>query len=280
MSATKLVTLAGLTTFKTLQDTHNAATYLGISANAASATKLNTARTIDGTSFDGTENITLPSRVIKLYPYNEAWYADAGHETAVTEFDEKKVYIDMTEHKLMYWTGSALQVVAAVDETARIASTEKGAASGVAPLNSSSKIDMTYLQGGVANGVATLDANGLVPSSQLPSYVDDVVEVYMTGTGTAGDPWVAHKDSASGAAVTGETDKIYVDLTSDAVDGIYRWSGSAFVKVASSVSTADKAVKDGDGNTITTTYMKEADYDNVDDADIYGIFGQTPPSGD
>ena len=31
-------------------------------------------------------------------------------------------------------------------------------------------------QKGVANGVATLDANGLVPAAQLPSYVDDVLE--------------------------------------------------------------------------------------------------------
>ena len=29
---------------------------------------------------------------------------------------------------------------------------------------------------GVAYGVATLDSNGLVPSSQLPSYVDDILE--------------------------------------------------------------------------------------------------------
>lgn len=30
---------------------------------------------------------------------------------------------------------------------------------------------------GVAGGVATLDQEGKVPSSQLPSYVDDVIEV-------------------------------------------------------------------------------------------------------
>ena len=33
---------------------------------------------------------------------------------------------------------------------------------------------------GKANGFASLDGNGLVPSSQLPSYVDDVIEVYAT----------------------------------------------------------------------------------------------------
>ena len=33
---------------------------------------------------------------------------------------------------------------------------------------------------GKANGFASLDGNGLVPSSQLPSYVDDVIEAYAT----------------------------------------------------------------------------------------------------
>ena len=32
---------------------------------------------------------------------------------------------------------------------------------------------------GVASGVATLDNTGKVPSTQLPSYVDDVIEGYM-----------------------------------------------------------------------------------------------------
>jgi hypothetical protein len=59
---------------------------------------------------------------------------------------------------------------------------------------------------GTANCVATLDANGHIPSSQLPSYVDDVVE----GT-------------LSTFPATGETGKIYVDTTTNTS---YRWSGS------------------------------------------------------
>ena len=48
---------------------------------------------------------------------------------------------------------------------------------------------------GAASGVAELDANGLVPTSQLPSYVDDVLEY----------------NSRSSFPTTGETGKIYVD---------------------------------------------------------------------
>lgn len=72
---------------------------------------------------------------------------------------------------------------------------------------------------GTAGCVATLDANGHVPSSQLPSYVDDVIE----GT-------------VSTFPATGETGKIYVDTTTNTS---YRWSGSQYVKVASDLSLGE-----------------------------------------
>ena len=72
-------------------------------------------------------------------------------------------------------------------------------------------------QKGVASGVAELDENGLVPSSQLPSYVDDVIE----GNGTSAFP------------STGEAGKIYVDTSSNKT---YRWSGSTYVEISSSLA--------------------------------------------
>lgn len=69
---------------------------------------------------------------------------------------------------------------------------------------------------GVANGVATLDTTGKVPSSQLPSYVDDVLE---------------YTNKASFPA-TGEAGKIYVDKTTNKT---YRWSGTAYVEISSSL---------------------------------------------
>jgi hypothetical protein len=67
---------------------------------------------------------------------------------------------------------------------------------------------------GAANGVATLDASGLIPSTQLPSYVDDVVE----GANLAAFPAV------------GETGKIYVAKDTNKP---YRWSGSAYIFITS-----------------------------------------------
>jgi hypothetical protein len=71
---------------------------------------------------------------------------------------------------------------------------------------------------GVANGYASLDSSGLVPASQLPSYVDDVLEYVNLASFPA----------------TGTTGKIYVDL---ATNKIYRWSGTIYVEVSPTVGT-------------------------------------------
>ncbi|WIC41451.1 hypothetical protein MA9V1_187 [Chryseobacterium phage MA9V-1] len=70
-------------------------------------------------------------------------------------------------------------------------------------------------QKGVANGVATLDANGTVPSTQLPSYVDDVLEFA----------------SLSAFPAVGESGKIYIAIDTNLQ---YRWSGSVYVPIMSS----------------------------------------------
>lgn len=68
---------------------------------------------------------------------------------------------------------------------------------------------------GQADGVATLDATGKVPSTQLPSYVDDVLE---------------YADFAS-FPIEGEQGKIYVTLDSNKT---YRWSGSVYIEISPS----------------------------------------------
>ena len=71
---------------------------------------------------------------------------------------------------------------------------------------------------GIANGYASLDGGGLVPSTQLPSYVDDVLEFA----------------NLAALPATGETGKIYVALDTNK---IYRWSGSAYIEVSPTVGT-------------------------------------------
>lgn len=86
----------------------------------------------------------------------------------------------------------------------------------------------TYIplsQKGTANGVAALDASGQVPASQLPSYVDDVLEgYYKTADGKF------YKESAYTNLIVGETGKIYVSLDTNKT---YRWTGTTFVYITS-----------------------------------------------
>ena len=76
-------------------------------------------------------------------------------------------------------------------------------------------------------GVASLDENGHVPSSQLPSYVDDVLEF-----ATKNDfPGAKEGDDAKG-----ETGKIYVALDTNLT---YRWGGTAYVEITSSLALGE-----------------------------------------
>ena len=73
---------------------------------------------------------------------------------------------------------------------------------------------------GAANGLAELDSSGKVPSAQLPSYVDDVLE---------------YTNKASFPA-TGESGKIYISQDNNKT---YRWSGSAYVEISPSLALGE-----------------------------------------
>lgn len=75
-------------------------------------------------------------------------------------------------------------------------------------------------QKGAASGVAELDSNGKVPTSQLPSYVDDVVEY-------------ASKDNFP---PTGEDGKIYI---AEDTNLTYRWSGTQYVEISPSLALGE-----------------------------------------
>ena len=112
-------------------------------------------------------------------------------------------------------------------------------------------------QKGAASGVATLGSDGKVPTSQLPSYVDDVLEY----------------SAKTSFPTTGESGKIYVDL---ATNKTYRWSGSAYVEISASIvigtttGTAldgkvgnDHIANTGNPHGVTKTQVGLGNVDNV-----------------
>ena len=120
------------------------------------------------------------------------------------------------------------------------------------------------------HNVATLDSNGKVPQSQLPSYVDDVIEGYLYYKlltsqpaswdptkyfklvggkyvrGTAGEAWAAdtwyeqgfYSDSAHTTKITPEAGKIYVDIPSNKT---YRYGGSSsgYIEISESLALGE-----------------------------------------
>ena len=90
---------------------------------------------------------------------------------------------------------------------------------------------------GAADGIATLDSSGKVPSSQLPSYVDDVLEY-------------ANKASFP---TKGESGKIYIDKETNLT---YRWGGTAYVEISQSLAL---------GETSSTAYAGDKGKQNATD---------------
>lgn len=98
---------------------------------------------------------------------------------------------------------------------------------------------------GAVNGVATLDANGIIPSSQLPSYVDDIIEGYLYEGSF-------YEDNAHQILITPTEGKIYVDLLTDTQ---WRWGGSAYTQVSESLAL---------GETSSTAYAGNKGKANAD----------------
>lgn len=116
---------------------------------------------------------------------------------------------------------------------------DKSVASQITSAIDALDLDSTYIavtQKGAANGVAELDSSGKVPSTQLPSYVDDVLE------------YTAKSNFPS----TGEAGKIYVDTSTNLA---YRWGGSAYTEISPSIAlgtTSSTAFRGDYGNTAYT----------------------------
>ena len=106
---------------------------------------------------------------------------------------------------------------------------------------------------GANSGLAELDATGKVPTSQLPSYVDDVVEV---------------TDYAS-LPETGETGKIYITLDDNKT---YRWSGSAYVEISASLALGTTSSTAFRGDYGQTAYTHATDASKISAAVASGMY--------
>ena len=144
---------------------------------------------------------------------NRALISDASGKVAVS---------NITNTELSYLSGATSSIQTQLN--GMIPLTQKGAASGVCPLGSDTKI----------------------PTQYLPGYVDDIQEfMYMQSTtpavATSGKRWydttnkLIHTSNGSswGTGVTPLSDALYVFVDTNAV---YRWTGSDLAQLPTSVA--------------------------------------------
>ena len=123
---------------------------------------------------------------------------------------------------------------------------------------------------GIANGVASLDGSGKVPTAQLPSYVDDIVDCYATyDVGTTGtlSNIKLYSDAAHKNAIAGEGGKEYIDITEGHPGYEFRWTGTVWAQVGGSpliIGTITGTAYDGGKGSALETDVAEAKNKIVD----------------
>ena len=111
-----------------------------------------------------------------------------------------------------------------------------------------SKVQQFINSKGAPNGLASLNESGIIPSAQLPSYVDDVIEV----------------DTFSNLPGTGESGKIYIVQDTNLT---YRWSGTDYVEISKSLALGETSstAYSGDKGKATTDVVNSLSDNLVND---------------
>ena len=145
--------------------------------------------------------------------------ADIVEITTIEGLDAKNVQEALVKIKDIADNGGVTGVKGSAETSYRKGNVEISPANiGLGNVTNHAQVKRTEM--GVANGVATLGADGKVPSGQLPSYVDDVLEY----------------ESKASFPAKGETGKIYVAKDTNLT---YRWSGTAYVEISASLALGE-----------------------------------------
>lgn len=135
---------------------------------------------------------------------------------------------------------------------------------------------------GAAGGVAELDSNGKVPVSQIPGSMDDVVDAYIVSGSTAFSAgWLSLTDG--GTALTPESGKIYIIISSGTYNlREYRWSGTAYAEIGKGVTlgeTSSTAYR-GDRGKIAYDHSQTAHAPANAEANVQSDWNETNTSSD
>ena len=175
---------------------------IGISGNAATATALTTSAgsATNPIYFSNGKPAACTYTLGKSVP-SDAKFTDTTYNNATTSTDGLMSSSDKTKLNGIATGATKTIVDSALSST------------------STNPVQNKIIYGAIASK-ADLDTSGKVLSSQLPSYVDDVLEY----------------SAKSNFPSTGESGKIYVDTATNLT---YRWSGSAYVEISQSLALGE-----------------------------------------
>lgn len=126
---------------------------------------------------------------------------------------------------------------------------------------------------GSAGGVAVLDSSGKVPASQLPGFVDDVLDSYVRpGAALYSASWLSLEKN--GAALTPEEGKLYIVKEGEYANHQYRWTGSQYGEIASSLALGEvtgTAYDGGKGKALRDELTAESKRIDDNEADIAAL---------
>lgn len=151
------------------------------------------------------------------------FYTDSAHTTEM-ETAGDRIYIDKTSNMMFRYdtTDARYESLSGTDTTYDF---REGTTDGAFQVQEAGASWQTIN----VHNVATLDSNGKVPSSQLPSFVDDVIEGYLYNG-------KFYKEAAHTTEIPAEAGKIYTDVSTNKT---YRWGGSAYVEISASLALGE-----------------------------------------
>lgn len=156
----------------------------------------------------------------------DKFYTDNTKTTEISGRTDALFLDTATDELYRYVTGTGFELVSGTDTTYDF---REGTTDGAFQYKEGAGSWNTI----AVHNVATLDSNGKVPSTQLPSYVDDVVEGYLYND-------VMYEEAAHTTVIPGETGKIYVDI---ATNKTYRWAGAEaavkYVEISQSLALGE-----------------------------------------
>lgn len=231
-------------------------------------------RTISISKNGGEETITLPEDKNTTYTFEQD--STDGHILRITSSDGDTYTFTIPDNDTTYSQGTGITISNNTISNAGVRAISTGTTNGSIRVNTNGTAADVAVKGlgdlafksslsasdvgaiastakGTANGVAELDSDGKVPSSQLPSYVDDVLEY----------------SSSTDFPAKGESGKIYVATDRNLT---YRWGGSSYIEISASLALGENASTAYRGDRGKTAYDHATETGKISAAKASGLY--------